>query len=112
MTITRYAGSYTGPSYGTFDLQDGMEGFTSLKEAEQRFRERQETGGGTMLPVRYLNLDKDMKIYAESSERVMFPATTPQDTMDLYRVFNGEVAQEPFARLSAGPNGGVVREDF
>jgi hypothetical protein len=47
----------------------------------------------------------------------VWPATSPEDTLDLYGVHvmsDGKrmIAHEPFARLSAGPRGGVVRENY
>lgn len=108
----RLAGTYSGPSYGSADPRDGFEGFTSLREARTRYQERQETSGGYRLPVRRLKVDYDDKITGTEDERVYFPATTPEDVLDLYRVCDEHVAAEPFARLSAGPRGGVVREDY
>lgn len=109
----RYAGTYTGPSYGSYDLRGSMEGFTSLADAKDKFLARQETSGGYPLPVIVLDLDRDLVIHAACEKHTRFPATTPEDTLVLYAVTDdGQVSAEPFARLSAGPRGGVVREDF
>jgi hypothetical protein len=109
MTI-KYAGVYTGPGFGN-PWEPSFEGFTSLAEAEQRFRERQETSGAQLLAVRDLNVAHGI-ITSVAEDSTYWPATTPQDTIELYRVFDGEVAGEPFLRLSAGPRGGVVRENY
>lgn len=108
----RLAGVYSGPSYGTHDPRDGFEGFASIRQARTRYQERQETSGGYPLSVIRLDVDRDYKITRAEHEAVRFPATTPEDVLDLYRVCDGQVAAEPFARLSAGPRGGVTREDY
>jgi hypothetical protein len=110
--MIRYAGLYTGPSYGSYDPRDGLEGFTSLKEAESRFAERQDTGGAYRLDVRNLTVDSDWRITASEETSTCWPATTAQDTLELYRVYEDQVTQEPFRRLSAGERGGVVRKNY
>jgi hypothetical protein len=106
----KYAGVYTGPAYGN-PWDPSFEGFTSLAEAEQRFRERQESSGTYPLSKRSLNVALGI-ITSTTEESAYWPATSPQDTIGLYRVFEGEIAGEPFLRLSAGPRGGVVRENY
>jgi hypothetical protein len=114
--VIRYAGVYSGPSYGTADPRDGFEGFKGIEEAVACFRQRQGTSGAYRLNVRNLTVDADWKITGQSADRTCWPATTPQDTLELYRVYeHGDgyaVAGEPFARLSAGPRGGVIRENY
>lgn len=108
----RVAGVYSGPGYGTRDPRDGFEGFTSIGEARDRFQGRLATGGGYPLPVRNLTVNRDNMITAVDERQTRWPGTTAQDTLELYRVFGGEVAAEPFAKLSAGTRGGVAREDY
>jgi hypothetical protein len=112
----RYAGVYAGPSYGN-PWAPSFEGFTSLREAETRFRERQETSGTWLLDVTELSVEQHGMITSVTEDSTYWPATTPQDTIELYAITvlaNGEqyIDHEPFLRLSAGPRGGVVRERY
>ncbi len=118
MTI-KYAGDYHGPSYGNPGYPS-FEGFTSIEQAVERFRERQETTGSYPLDVTELDMmDRDMHVIVRSREvSSLWPATTPEDEMELHRVSPlGDdgllvIAGEPFCRLKAGPRGGVVRENY
>jgi hypothetical protein len=107
----RYAGVYSGPSYGN-PHAPSFEGFTSIAEAEHRFRERQETSGAYRLPVASLVTGPDGEIRSYGEHFTYWPATTPQDTVELYEISDGYVGHEPFLRLSAGPRGGIVRENY
>lgn len=111
-TKIRYAGYYSGPSYGTHDYRDGLEGFTSYDQAKDRYAERLANSGQYRLPVTSIKVDADSKVTEAHDENTYWPATTREDTLDLYRVYEGEVASEPFARLVSGPRGGVVKEDY
>ena len=110
-------GTYTGPSYGTYDPRDGMEAFTSQRQAMARFRERQETSGAWPLDVTRVEWDSNGKHECQGGERrynlteeaSCFPATTTQDIIELYEAPDGG---EPFARIVAGPRGGAVYERY
>lgn len=110
-------GTYTGPSYGTYHPRDGMEAFTSVRQATERYRERQETSGAWRLDVTRVEWDDNgthaapgsEERYNLVSETVCFPATTTEDIMELYP---SPDAAEPFARIVAGPRGGAVRENY
>lgn len=108
----RYAGVYSGPSYGTADYRDSLEGFTSLEDAKEQYQNRVTSGGGHRLPEFNLKLDPAGRIASIEDNSAYWPATTTQDTLDLYRVYERQVAEEPFARLSTGPRGGIVQEDY
>ena len=108
-------GTYTGPSYGTFDPRDGMEAFSGIKQAQERFRERQETSGSWRLDVIRVEWDESGQHECEDrhynlvEEATCFPATTTQDVLELY-IAPGD--GEPFARIIAGPRGGAVLERY
>jgi hypothetical protein len=108
----RYAGVYSGPSYGTYDPRDGFEGFTSLEEARDAFSNRQATSGARQLPSLRLTVNADYQVTDYADESTCWPATSPEDTLELYAVDRDRVSPEPFARLSAGPRGGVIRENY
>lgn len=108
----RYAGCYTGPSYGTGDYRDSLEGFTSLEDAREQYQNRVASSGSHRLPAHNLKLGPAGRIVSVEDTSTYWPATTPQDTLDLYRVYQGEIAAEPFARFITGPRGGAVREDY
>lgn len=113
----RIAGRYSGPGYGSsYDPRDGLEGFSSVAEARERFRERQETSGAVDLDSRELAVDANWRVTDVQASSARWPSTSPEDTLELYEVQRADdglfVAAEPFARLSAGPRGGVVRENY
>jgi hypothetical protein len=108
----RYAGIYSGPSYGSYDPRDGFEGFASIGQAKDRYSERQETSGAWPLPVLNLTVNADWAIDGMTEIRSVFPATTPQDTLELYRVQGDVIDSEPFARFTAGPRGGAIRQNY
>jgi hypothetical protein len=114
--VIRYAGLYSGPSYGTYDPRDGFEGFTSLQQAEDRYRERQETSGASRLDSLKLHVNADYEITGTEAESTFWPATTAEDTLELYHVCrDGEterVSADPFCRLTAGPRGRIKRENY
>lgn len=116
MRAVRIAGDYHGPSYGNPGYPS-YEGFSSVKQAVDRFRARQETSGSYGLASDELTVSQAGYITHVTPERNEWPGTSAEDTLELYRVFvtdDGErvIASEPFARLSAGPRGGVVRENY
>lgn len=106
----RYAGVYSGPSYGN-PWEPSYEGFTSLNQARDRYRKRQETSGAWRLDVTNLTVSHG-EITEVSEDSTFWPATSPEDTLELYRVSNGIISGEPFARFTAGPRGGIVRENY
>jgi hypothetical protein len=110
----RYAGVYTGPSYGN-PWTPSFEGFTSLLEAEQRFYARQRTSGTWKLDSRNLTVEHGV-ITDVSEDSTYWPATSPEDTIELYEVLTvGDdqyVGHEPFMQISAGPRGGIKRENY
>ena len=113
----KYAGVYNGPGYGN-PWAPSFEGFTSLAQAECRFRERQNTSGRWPLDSLELSVDSDGKIIGMSECGTAWPTTSPEDTIELYEVagtvYDGGqyIGREPFMRLSAGPRGGVKRENY
>jgi hypothetical protein len=111
----RYAGVYTGSSYGN-PWVPSFEGFTSLAEAECWFRERQETSGRYPLDSLELSVDGGWMIIGEAEDSTRWPATSPEDTIELYEVITVDeeqyIAHEPFMRISAGPRGGIKRENY
>jgi hypothetical protein len=108
----RYAGVYSGPSYGN-PWAPSYEGFTSLMQAEQRFYARQKTSGAWKLDVTNLVLDDDRQITEVTEDNTYWPATSPEDTLELYDVAkNTVITCEPVVRMTAGPRGGVVRERY
>jgi len=115
LRAVRIAGNYTGPSYGNPHCPS-FEGFSSLECAADRFRERQETSGSYRLRSDDLTVT-DGIITDVTRQSACWPATSAQDTLELYRVDvlpdgTRAIAGEPFMRLTAGPRGGVVRERF
>jgi hypothetical protein len=110
-------GTYTGPSYGSYDPADGMEAFTGQDQALARFRERQGTSGAWLLDVTRVEWDGRGQYECQGGERrynliseaSCFPATTTQDVIELYASPDGG---EPFARIVAGPRGGAVYERY
>jgi len=116
MKKIRYAGVYSGPSYGN-PWAPSFEGFTSLAQAEHRFRERQETSGRYPLDSTELSVDSGGMVIGTAETSTCWPSTSPEDTIDLYTVTDGQglvtyIGREPFMRLSAGPRGGVKRENY
>jgi hypothetical protein len=116
MKKIKYAGVYRGPSYGN-PWCPSFEGFTSLPQAEERFTERQETSGRYPLDSTNLSVDGSGEITGMSEDGAVWPATSPEDTIELYEVLTGDdgvqrIGHEPFMRLSAGPRGGVKRENY
>lgn len=111
----RIAGDYHGPSYGNPGYPS-FEGFTNMNQAVNRFRERQETSGTWDLDSTDLTV-RDGVIVNATETATRWPATSPEDEMDLHRVFTDEagrqvIAGEPFMRLKAGVRGGVVKERY
>lgn len=112
IALVKYAGGYSGPSYGGVDYRDGLAGFTSISAAVDYFRERQQTSGAWPLASTDLTVNADNEITYVKDTRGCWPSTSTQDTLELYAVTDGTVADYPFMRLSAGPRGGVVRENY
>jgi hypothetical protein len=100
-------GTYTGPSYGTMDYRDGLESFTSLRQAQERFSERLHTSGAWPLDVTRVTFSDDGSAWTEEAEFVCFPATTYEDVLTLYVPGNYDnIAWQ----ITAGPHGGVRTE--
>lgn len=115
MRCVRIAGVYSGPGFGN-PWCPSYEGLSSLKQAADRFRCRQESTGASLLDVDNLTVRQGRIVNVER-DSTYWPETTPQDTLELYHVLvlddgTRAIASEPFTRLSAGPRGGVVRENF
>lgn len=108
----RYAGTYSGPSYGNF-ADPSFEGFYSLAHATAKLRERVNGSGAWPCEVIDLSETADGVLFINRISGVLFPATTNEDYIDLYPVdARGYRASEPSIRLTVGPRGGIVRENF
>jgi hypothetical protein len=115
----RYVGFYSGPSYSNGAdhpaIADTVEGFTSIREAKERFQERQETSGSWRLDVRDVNLEHGV-LTEFTDEKYYCPGTSPEDRLELYPVFkvDGEyrASYEPSHRITAGPRGGAITERY
>lgn len=116
--MIRYAGVYSGPSYGTYDPRDSYEAFSSLVEARNAYRERQETTGRYPLDSKRLVTDRSTgEVTGTEPESTVWPATSPEDMLKLYPVTRGTdgklyVVMEPVTRFVTGPRGSIVREDY
>lgn len=106
----RYAGVYSGPSYGN-PFEPSYEGFTSLQQARDRYAERQETSGTWRLDVTSLEVTRG-EITGVSEDSTYWPGTSPEDKLEIHVVINGMVSSEPLTRFVTGPRGGIIRENF
>ena len=101
-------GTFTDASYGTLDMFDGMEEFSSIRAAKCALRERYESNGHTTCGVTRLEFSDDRSEYERHKESVLFPAVTRGAMIDLY--IPGQY-DYPEKRLTFGPRGGVRVED-
>jgi len=112
MRNIRYLASYTGPSYGSMD-QYSMDGFLSLNDAMKSMWFRQRDGSDH---VREYQLNDQSDVYQLKSFRhVSFPATTPEDVMDVHYAKwdeeeEGWVLGDWMYRVFVGPRGGIRSE--
>lgn len=122
LTSIRYVGFYSGPSYGNPwgpdhpTLAREADAFTSIRQAKEWFRERQETSGRYPLTTHSAKFAGG-NIVSVAQEEALWPATTPEDKLELYPVYiddGGDIraSHEPSIRITAGPRGGAVAESF
>lgn len=113
--MIRYAGVYYGPSYGN-PFAPSYEGFTSISQATERYRERQETSGRYPLDVTELTVVNG-EVTAVEETASLWPSTSPQDTLEVYAMTHsaGElprIGSEPVFRLTTSPRGNMRRENY
>jgi len=114
-TRIKYLASYEGPSYGSWGSPERMDGFTSIKAAELSMWCRQNDGCDTTQA--FIINDEQYWVWA-GEDYTRFPATTPEDCMELYEVIGDgpygslQVADSPSIRLTVGLRGGVTRESY
>lgn len=112
----KYLATYQGPSYGSYDAFEVMEGFVSVEAARHAMWNRQSVQFDWVDEYRR-NQDGNHVVWATNT-RAGFPASSNLDTMELYEVIErysrGDIMinPEPCIRLSVGPRGGVVQEKF
>ena len=112
MSGIRYLCVYSGPSYGSWGLEF-MAGVKSLNEAWCYFSDFQ---SGYVHSVTYRE-NGDGNYVPWESEYSVTPATTFEDTMDVYRVTGNNDGScvrhpEPSFRLYLGERGGIKRESY
>ena len=118
----RYVGFYSGPSYGNPytdhpSLCSSAEAFTSIRQAKAWFAERQGTSGRYPLATLLASFNEDGNITAVTRNSARWPATSPEDSLELYPVYLDDGADyrassEPCMRITAGPRGGAVVERY
>ena len=118
----RYVGFYSGPSYGDPysnhpALCSSADAFTSISQAKAWFSERQATSGRYPLDTLQARFNEDGNIVAVTRDSTLWPATSPEDSLELYPVYLDEGADyrasdEPCMRITAGPRGGAVVERY
>ena len=114
-TRIKYLATYNGPSYGGPWAPERMDGFTSLSAAKASMWCRQHNGYD--ITQAFIINDEQMWVWA-GEDYTRFPATTPEDHMELYEVIGDgpygslQVADSPSIRLTVGPRGGVIKESY
>lgn len=108
----KYLASYEGPSYGSMS-QDHMDGFSGLYEAMQSMRDRQNE---RWVNIRGYTLNNKTDVYqSNGTDYFRFPATTPEDVMDVYyavwdKELEGWILGDWAYRITVGPKGGIRSE--
>ena len=118
----RYVGFYSGPSYGNPytnhpSLASSADAFTSIRQAQTWFSERQATSGRYPLDTLLASFNEDGNIVAVTRDSARWPATSPEDCLELYPVYldkgcDVRATGEPCMRITAGPRGGAVVDRY
>lgn len=106
----KYFGSYTGPSYSSYD-QDYAMGFSSLEDAKHVFRSFH---SGSAYYDEYKRTPEGFYVPWEMRSYARTPATTTEDFMYLYGAEEVDFCRGMYShqdgsdlRLVWGPRGGV-----
>jgi len=114
MKRVKYFACYTGPSYGSAD-QTNVDAFRSLYGAMKSMWNRQYDGYDDVLAYHEAEDGFYRRDFRGGTGYVRFPATTPQDVMDVYYAVwdneeEGYILGDWAYRVYVGPRGGIRAE--